>query len=177
MAKRYSEKEIKVLKANYGKVRIVDFIHLLPGRNKSSIEKKAAALGLKSQTKGSPLFKGNPGNIKPRYGRDHHNYREIGVPYQRGGRMLIKLKDGKRPIGYARYLWEKHNGPVPKGYCIFFKDGDRLNCDLSNLEMISYSERSRRATENCKDIEMRKHRQQMAKMSVSWANLVAMGMV
>ncbi len=31
-------------------------------------------------------------------------------------------------------LWEDANGPVPPGYALFFKDRDKLNVDLENLE-------------------------------------------
>lgn len=39
-----------------------------------------------------------------------------------------------------RAVWEEHNGPIPEGMCITFKDGDRLNCDISNLMMVSRGE-------------------------------------
>lgn len=32
--------------------------------------------------------------------------------------------------------WEKINGPVPKGYILRFKDGDTMNCEPENLELI-----------------------------------------
>lgn len=31
-----------------------------------------------------------------------------------------------------RYLWEQLNGPVPEGFCLKSRDGDRQNCDPSN---------------------------------------------
>lgn len=40
---------------------------------------------------------------------------------------------------YHRYLWEKQHGKIPKGYVVTFKDGDRMNCVLDNLEMIPLS--------------------------------------
>lgn len=50
-------------------------------------------------------------------------------------------------IPYHRYLWEQHNGPIPKGYNIQFRDGNTLNCeDINNLYMISRSEQMK--TEN-----------------------------
>jgi hypothetical protein len=50
-------------------------------------------------------------------------------------------------VPYHRYLWEQHNGPIPKGYTIQFKDGNTLNCeDINNLYMISRSEQLK--TEN-----------------------------
>lgn len=43
-------------------------------------------------------------------------------------------------------LWEDAHGPVPPGYCLAFKDGDRLNVELANFELISHRERLRRNT-------------------------------
>ena len=31
--------------------------------------------------------------------------------------------------------WERVNGPLPAGHCLWFKDGDRLNVDVANLEL------------------------------------------
>lgn len=36
-----------------------------------------------------------------------------------------------------RHKWEQKNGPIPKGHCIAFKDGNTLNCHLKNLFIIS----------------------------------------
>ena len=36
-----------------------------------------------------------------------------------------------------RIIWEKHNGKIPKGCNIQFKDSDRKNCKIENLYMIS----------------------------------------
>lgn len=36
-----------------------------------------------------------------------------------------------------QYIWINANGPIPDGYIISFKDGDTLNVDLDNLELIS----------------------------------------
>lgn len=50
-------------------------------------------------------------------------------------------------VPYHRYLWEQHNGPIPKGYNIQFRDGNTLNCeDINNLYIISRSEQLK--TEN-----------------------------
>lgn len=39
-----------------------------------------------------------------------------------------------------RAVWEEHNGPVPEGMIVIFKDGNRKNCDISNLMMVSRGE-------------------------------------
>jgi hypothetical protein len=41
-------------------------------------------------------------------------------------------------------LWEDANGPVPPGYALFFKDRDKLNVDLENLELITRADLCRR---------------------------------
>jgi hypothetical protein len=61
---------------------------------------------------------------------------------------------------YARFLWLKNKGPIPKGQRVFHRDGDTLNDDLPNLFLGDASaatylfhagdpERSRRAYEKC----------------------------
>ena len=54
------------------------------------------------------------------------------------GYMWRKLGEGAREWRQEHILvWEAANGPIPKGYKIVFRDGDRTNCDLSNLAMVS----------------------------------------
>lgn len=43
-----------------------------------------------------------------------------------------------------RILWEDAHGPVPPGHYIVFSNGDRLDVELANLELISYAENMRR---------------------------------
>lgn len=43
-------------------------------------------------------------------------------------------------------LWEQKNGPVPKGHCLRFVDGDRSNITLENLRLTSRVELMRRNT-------------------------------
>ena len=35
-----------------------------------------------------------------------------------------------------RLVWETHNGPIPEGKFVRFLDGDKTNCELSNLILI-----------------------------------------
>lgn len=46
-----------------------------------------------------------------------------------------------------RVVWEEHNGPIPSGYNVQFKDGNSLNCDINNLYLI---DRNRQAVVNKK---------------------------
>ena len=39
-----------------------------------------------------------------------------------------------------RAVWVEHNGPIPDGMLVTFRDGDRGNCDISNLIIVTKSE-------------------------------------
>ena len=43
-------------------------------------------------------------------------------------------------------VWGAAHGPIPKGYRIWWKDGDRSNCALENLELLSGPEHMARTT-------------------------------
>jgi len=50
----------------------------------------------------------------------------------------------RRWRGIHTLLWEEHNGPVPEGCIVVFRDGDRNNITIENLELISRAENMRR---------------------------------
>lgn len=39
-----------------------------------------------------------------------------------------------------QYIWEKENGPIPKGYEIHHIDGNTMNNDITNLMMVTIQE-------------------------------------
>ena len=41
-------------------------------------------------------------------------------------------------------IWCEHNGPIPAGYKVCFKDGNHRNVDINNLELLSNSEQVRK---------------------------------
>jgi hypothetical protein len=43
-----------------------------------------------------------------------------------------------------RILWVDAHGPVPRGHALRFRDGDKLNVELANLELISRADLCRR---------------------------------
>lgn len=72
------------------------------------------------------------------------------------GYLRIKVREamhGKEPTGYGnvkvwplynRHLWEQHRGPIPPQHLVVFKDGDRSNCAIENLELLSMADNCRR---------------------------------
>jgi len=54
-----------------------------------------------------------------------------------------RYPDGK--LGYRyRWIWEQSNGPIPNGYMIHHKNGDRNDDRLENLEMDRISDHVRK---------------------------------
>ena len=48
-----------------------------------------------------------------------------------------------------RYVWEKHNGKIPKGSVVHHKDENKLNFSIENLILLTNSEHNRKhAIEN-----------------------------
>lgn len=45
---------------------------------------------------------------------------------------------------FNRHVWEQAHGPIPAGHAIAFKDGDKTNCALDNLELVSRAEMMKR---------------------------------
>lgn len=62
----------------------------------------------------------------------HHDWLYIVIEEPNG-----KDNWSKRLISLSRYVWEQHNGKIPKGYKIIFKDGNPENCDIENLMMVN----------------------------------------
>lgn len=61
-----------------------------------------------------------------------------GVKYQH-----IRVALGKW-IPLHRYNWEKVNGKIPAKMKLVFKDGDTMNCDVPNLELLTPADLLRR---------------------------------
>lgn len=63
------------------------------------------------------------------------------------GYVDMKVREGLRAWDrFHRILWEDAHGPIPRGMCLVFRDGDRLNLELENLELVTRGEIMRRNT-------------------------------
>lgn len=86
------------------------------------------------------------------------NWRPIGtVLKDSDGYLRIKIREGKKgeASGFGnvriwpllqRYVWERAHGPIPAGHAVAFRNGDRSDCDLRNLELITRRELMARNT-------------------------------
>lgn len=59
------------------------------------------------------------------------------------GYVEIRIKKGSFILKH-RYIWEQAHGALPKKMKLAFKDGNRLNITLENLELISEAENAKR---------------------------------
>jgi hypothetical protein len=84
--------------------------------------------------------KGNkPYNTKPN-GTINLRADKTGRFYQ-----YIKIKDCQWEL-LQRHVWTQANGEIPTGSVVIFLDGNYLNCELSNLQVITRKENMARNT-------------------------------
>jgi hypothetical protein len=85
-----------------------------------------------------------------RVGAANNNWQPVGsIRADADGYLRIKLRealptDKNKGFGNPdvwpllhRHVWEQSNGPIPAGHAVVFRDRDRSNCDLGNLELIT----------------------------------------
>ena len=98
------------------------------------------------------------------------------------GYVEVKVSDISTPDAKKRQrnwkmkhvvIWEKAHGPVPKGYCIIFLDGNKQNITLENLMMLSRQEHAVMCHMNMytNDRETTRANCIMAQIKVTGANL------
>lgn len=92
-----------------------------------------------------------------RSGMAARNWKPIGtILTDSEGYQRIKIREaeyGKEPAGFGncrvwpfhhRYLWEQANGPIPEGHIVTFRDGNRQNCTIENLDLMTLADNARR---------------------------------
>lgn len=67
----------------------------------------------------------------------------VGYEAVRDGYLKVKVAKKRRMVLKHRWVWEQAHGMIPKGNLIIFRDGNRMNCDLSNLQMVTRAEAMR----------------------------------
>jgi hypothetical protein len=77
---------------------------------------------------------------------DSEGYRRIKVREARHGAEATGFGNSKVWPQLSRHVWELANGPIPRGHTIVFKNGDRSDCAIENLECISRADLMRRNT-------------------------------
>jgi hypothetical protein len=84
-------------------------------------------------------------------GTKPHTWKPLGsTRLTKDGYLQRKVSDTGYPprdwVGEHILLWEKAHGPMPKGHALIFKDRNKGNIRLDNLELITRRELMRRNT-------------------------------
>lgn len=136
------------LKAAFGKEYTPDQIKAYYGRNKLD-----SGLTGRFEKGHAPPNKGRKGYIAPgcekgwfKKGSQPWDTLPVGTVLTKTDGYLWKKIDEKPGSWLQNWkqlhllIWEEANGPVPEGYCVIFKDGDRRNCALENLALVTLAE-------------------------------------
>jgi len=83
------------------------------------------------------------GQFKPGECRDDNpRKRQIGhEKVYADGYVWIITEHGRRQK--HRWVWEQAHGPIPPDHCVKFRDGNRQNCALDNLYLVSRADHAR----------------------------------
>lgn len=54
------------------------------------------------------------------------------------GYTLVKIAEPSEWKLKQQLIWEKHNGPIPKGHIVIFADRDKRNFSIDNLVLVSH---------------------------------------
>ncbi len=91
-------------------------------------------------------FPGSNIGGKTKFQKGHRpvNYLPIGTELMKGdGYIWVKIGEPNKWKQKHILLWQRENGPIPKGKVITFLDGDHAHCSLDNLMLITRSENAR----------------------------------
>lgn len=76
-----------------------------------------------------------------------HNHRRLGsTRITKDGYIEIKIKEPRTWQLLHRHNWEKKYGKIEKGFNIIFENGNKQDCRIENLQMISDTELMSRNT-------------------------------
>ena len=129
-------------------------LHVRKIRAFKSNRKLKSGVSTRFHSEQIPFNKGKkyPGQINTgsfKKGQDAINKKPIGTERicSKDGYIVIKVQDeGRYQDRWKlkhRVVWEEANGPIPPGYRVKFLNGDRTDCRLENLMLISFSAMAR----------------------------------
>lgn len=159
-----SPKQIKSLKGNAGITSGVDTTF------------KKGHVPANKGIKGVFNVGGNETSFKK--GHKPYNWREIGSErVDADGYTYVKVQDkgkwNQRWKPKSQMVWEREKGPIPEGQFITYLDGDRSNCDITNLTLVTRRERleMNRMGLHFDDAELTRTGINIARLSIKTADL------
>jgi hypothetical protein len=83
-------------------------------------------------------------------GQEPHNTRPVGsirIQEKKGDILYQYIKVSNQHWQLLhRYNWEQVNGKIPRGMVLRFKDGNTMNCEVNNIELLTKQENMMRNT-------------------------------
>lgn len=160
----WTDEEDAFLRAHYA-TRTGPQLAQLLGRSNSSIKNRTILLGLKKRINAGQFKRGehpwnkglhydvggNSARTRFKPGNRPHTWQPIGhVRLTKDGYLQRKTADtGYTPRDYVfihHLVWRMHGNTVPPGHALVFRDGDKLNVDINNLELVTRAELMSRNT-------------------------------
>lgn len=119
----------------YGYKNVKEFRHTFP---KGHVPWNKGLKGINFGGKKTQFKPGDkPHNTKPLYSER----------ISKDGYVEKKVREtGRQFVLKHRWIWEQQHGPIPSGHIVIFKDGDKKNLSLDNLELISRKKNMQRNT-------------------------------
>jgi len=96
----------------------------------------------------TPPNKGRKGYYSPgcekgwfKKGQHPWNFAKVGdEAWTTDGYLKVKIAEPNKWRQKHILVWEEHNGPVPEGRVVSFKDGNHANCAIENLVLLTRGE-------------------------------------
>jgi hypothetical protein len=163
---RWSKEDIDFLYENYRTIGDLELSKLLTARKstfrvingekvyrtftKKHVDKKRQLLGLfRSTAEIKAILQRNIKNGRHVWTKQNNAYTQ-GIKtlaaegtirlWRTEGNSHYVIKINKRYVFLSRHLWEQKHGAIPNGMVIRAKDGNPLNCDIDNWEMVNRNE-------------------------------------
>jgi hypothetical protein len=95
-----------------------------------------------------------PNKTSFKRGNRPHNWRPVGSKrLSKDGSIEIKTKEPKTWESLHVIIWAEKNGKIPDGYCVVFKNNDKTDTRLENLELVSRNENLQINRLHCSSME------------------------
>jgi hypothetical protein len=127
---------------NTGVNKSTDFLHQYYKSNFKGHSATQFKKGMTSWNKGTKGVMMGGVETQFKKGQNPHNTKPIGYRSTRDGYTVEKTANGFKLVHVM--LWESINGPVAKGMLVVFKDRNKQNMCIENLELIDRNEHMRR---------------------------------
>jgi hypothetical protein len=158
-----SERAVYQAAINLNLRKSPDFIKISLEREAEKLKVLGAASRFKpgniSHNKGQKMSKEMYEMVKVsmfKKGNEPHNMKYDGHERKdKDGYVYVRIAKAKYVLKH-RYVWEQQNGPIPKGNIIIFKDRDKSNIKIDNLQMITKLENMQRNTVTKYPLELQK---------------------